>query len=136
MEVNIFSLNVIILIEKKEKNEPCHEKTNILQKHRLTAKLISTFVFATRIAHCLFFLNQNFPASSHLLCLYSSVCARPGRKPYCRFSHDVAQMLQRQQLYLLIRRCKTLKNIKINELYIHVYMNFTLFYHSHNKLST
>ena len=30
-----------------------------------------------------------FPASSHLLCLYSSVCVRPVQKPHCWFSHDV-----------------------------------------------
>ena len=38
-----------------------------------TAQLISTFVFATPIVHFLFFLNPKFPASSHLLYLYSSV---------------------------------------------------------------
>ena len=27
------------------------------------------------------FLNPKFPVSSHLLCLYSSVCVGPGRKP-------------------------------------------------------
>ena len=30
------------------------------------------FVFATRIVKFLYFLNQKFPVSSHLLCLYSS----------------------------------------------------------------
>ena len=47
----------------------------------VTAKLISAFVFATRIVQFLFFLNLKFPASSHLLCLYSSVCVRSDRKP-------------------------------------------------------
>ena len=36
-------------------------------------------------------LNPKFPASSHRLCLYSSGCVRPIRKPRCWFSHDVAQ---------------------------------------------
>ena len=54
----------------------------------LAVKLISTFVFTTRIV--LYFLHQKFPASSHLLCLYSSVCVGPVRKPHCWFSHDVS----------------------------------------------
>ena len=47
----------------------------------ITAKLISTFVFATQIVQSLYFLNPKFQASSHLLRLYSPVCVRPGRKP-------------------------------------------------------
>ena len=57
----------------------------------VTAKLISAFVFATRIVQFLYFINPNFPASSHLLCLYSLVCVGPVRKPHCWFSHEVAQ---------------------------------------------
>ena len=34
--------------------------------------------------------SSTFQASSHLLCLYSSVCVRPVQKPHCRFSHDFA----------------------------------------------
>ena len=45
------------------------------------AKLISAFVFATRIVPSLFYLNPKFQASSHLLWLYSPVCVRPGCKP-------------------------------------------------------
>ena len=48
---------------------------------RGTAKLISAFVFATRIVESLYFLNPKFQASSHLLWLYSLVCIGPGRKP-------------------------------------------------------
>ena len=47
----------------------------------ITAKLISAFVFATRIVQSLYFLNPKFQASSHLLWLYSLVCIGPGRKP-------------------------------------------------------
>ena len=47
----------------------------------VTAKLISVFVFATRILQSLCFLNSKFQASSHLLWLYSPVCVGPGRKP-------------------------------------------------------
>ena len=49
-------------------------------KDAVTAKLISAFVFATRIVQSLF-LNPKFQASSHLLCLYSPVCVGPGQKP-------------------------------------------------------
>ena len=47
----------------------------------VTAKLISAFVFATRIVQFLFFLNPKFQASNHLLCLFRPVCGGPGRKP-------------------------------------------------------
>ena len=47
----------------------------------VTAKLISAFVFATRILQSLFFLNPKCQATSHLLGLYSLVCVGPGRKP-------------------------------------------------------
>ena len=53
-----------------------HEKTGFLpmqkQKRRSASQI--TFVFATRIVQFLFFLNPKFQASSHLLCLHSSVC--------------------------------------------------------------
>ena len=58
-----------------------YEKTKAQIRFAVTAKLISAFVFATFIVQFLFFLNWKFQASSHLLCLYSSVCVRPGRKP-------------------------------------------------------
>ena len=44
-------------------------------------KLISAFVFATRIVQFLFYLNPKFQASSSFLSLYSPVCVGPGRKP-------------------------------------------------------
>ena len=47
----------------------------------MTAKLISAFVFATRIVQSLLYLNPKFQASSHLLLLYSLVWVRPGQKP-------------------------------------------------------
>ena len=69
-------------------SEPRHEKTGFFASAKtkaqisftVTAKLISAFVFATQIVQFLFFLNPKFHASSHLLCLNSSVCVRPGRK--------------------------------------------------------
>ena len=44
-------------------NEPRHEKTGFLPMRNsfaVTAKLISAFVFATRIVHFLFLLNPKF----------------------------------------------------------------------------
>ena len=49
----------------------------------------NTFVFATWIVQCNFFLNPKFPVSSHL-CMYSSVFVGPIRKPHCWFSHVAA----------------------------------------------
>ena len=60
---------------------------------RGNAKLISVFVFATRIVQFLFYLNPKFQASSSFLCLYRSVCVGPVRKPHCWFSHEAAQLL-------------------------------------------
>ena len=62
-------------------------------KDAVTAQLISVFVFAIRIVQSLFFLNQKFQASSHLLWLYSPVCVGPGRKPDDRFSHNKAHIV-------------------------------------------
>ena len=56
-------------------------KTKAQISFTVTAKLISTFVFATRIAQFLSFQNPKFQASSHLLLLHRPVCVRPGRKP-------------------------------------------------------
>ena len=54
------------------------------------------FVFATSwIVQYLYFLKPKFPASSHLLCLYSSVCVGPDQKPHCWFSLDVAHVFIR-----------------------------------------
>ena len=83
-----------IKIFSKKKKEPCREKTNILhirkQGGRSAAKLISAFVFATPTVQFLYFLNPKYPASIHLLCLYSSICVRPVWKPHCMFFHVTA----------------------------------------------
>ena len=54
----------------------CENKTQI--SFAVTAKLISTFVFATWIVQFLYFLNPKFQASRRLLWLYSPVCVGPG----------------------------------------------------------
>ena len=60
----------------------------------VTAKLISAFVFATRIVQFLFYSNPKFQAStcSSFLCLYRSVCVDPVRKPHFWFFHEVAHL--------------------------------------------
>ena len=57
---------------------------------RSTAKLISAFVFATRLVQFLFYVYPKFQASSTFLCLCSSVCVGPVQKPHCWFSHEAA----------------------------------------------
>ena len=88
--------------------EPPHEITNNLQMRNqkqisfaVTAKLINAFVFTTEIVQFLYFLNPKFPASNHLLCLYSSVCVRPLQKPHCWFSNNVAQFFCDIKMYVI-----------------------------------
>ena len=50
-------------------------------KNKDNQKLISAFIFATRIVQSLFFLNPKFQASRHILWLCSPVCVAPARKP-------------------------------------------------------
>ena len=69
-----------------------YAKTKAQISFTVTAKLISVFVFATRIVQFLYFLNPTFLASNLHVCLYSSICVGPVRKPHCWFSHDAAHM--------------------------------------------
>ena len=95
-------------------HEPRCEKTGLFAYAKtktqisfvVTAKLISAFVFATRIVQSLYFLNPKFQASSHLLWLYSLVCIGHGRKPRIlvfseRGSHAFLTFL----LFFIIRVC-------------------------------
>ena len=80
MSTHVFVLfNKMSLVMRKPAFCICENTTQI--SFAVTAKLISAFVFATRIVQSLCFLNQKFQASSHLLWLYSPVCVGPGRKP-------------------------------------------------------
>ena len=54
-----------------------YAKTKAQIDFTVTAKLISNFIFVTRIVQLLFFLNLKFPACNHLLCLYSSITVGP-----------------------------------------------------------
>ena len=84
----------------------------------MTAKLISAFVFATRIVQSLFYVNPKFQASSHLLWLYSLLCVGPGRTPRRpgfsqRGSYsNTAQISMRENLCILIST-----RFSINSLY-------------------
>ena len=81
----------------------CENKDADQLRFAVTAKLITAFVFATKIVQFLYFLNPKFQASSHLLWLYSPVCVRPGRKPERWFSQLLfectAQTLIRLSLF-------------------------------------
>ena len=70
-----------------------YAKTKAQISFAVTAKLISAFVFATRIEQTLYFLNMKFHASSCLLWLYRPVCVGPVRKPHCWFSHEAAHSM-------------------------------------------
>ena len=65
----------------KKKRLFAYAKTKMQISFAVTVKLISAFVFATQIVQSLYYLNPKFQASSHLMWLYSVVCAGPGRKP-------------------------------------------------------
>ena len=69
-----------------------YAKTKTQISFAVTAKLISAFVFATRIVHLLFFLNPKFQASSRLLWLYRLVCVGPGQNPNGCFSYAQAHL--------------------------------------------
>ena len=63
--------------------ESLREKTGFLhmRKQQRHMKLISAFVFATRIVQSLSILNAKFQVSGHFLRQRSLVCVGPGRKP-------------------------------------------------------
>ena len=69
--------------KNKKKTTICIGKNKGADRLRLTAELISAFVFSTWIIQFLYFLSPKFPASYNLLRLYRPVCVRPGRNPNC-----------------------------------------------------
>ena len=65
------------------KNNSLHYvKTKVKTSFMVTAKLISTFVFATQIAQSFFFLIPKFQASSLLVCLHRPVCVVPSMETH------------------------------------------------------
>ena len=119
----------------------CISKTKTQISFAVTARLISTFVFATRIVQSLYFLNPKFQASSTLLELYSPVCVGPGRKPQRpvfseRGSTNAEQklletefliancsQLQQKKLFLMIFTVKFL-NFRTPEFFAVIYLKF------------
>ena len=77
----------------QENQQNAWAKTKAQISSAVTAKLINAFVFATWIVLFLYFLNPKFQASSHLLCLCSSVWVEPVPKLHCWFSNEAAQMI-------------------------------------------
>ena len=73
--------NCYIMCRVMRKLDFAYAKTKTQISFAVTAKLISAFVFATRIVQSLFYLNPKFHGSNHLVWLYSPVCVRLGRKP-------------------------------------------------------
>ena len=73
-----FSLHKMSLVMRKPAFSYAKTKSQI--SLAVTAKLISALFFATNKVQSLFFLNTKFPASSHLVWLYSLDCVRLGRK--------------------------------------------------------
>ena len=82
----------MILAALWKNQQSAYAKTMTQISFAVTAKLISVFVFATRIVQSLYFLNTKFHASSCLLWLYSPVCVGPGQKPHCWFSLEAAHL--------------------------------------------
>ena len=64
-----------------------YTKTKAQISCKVTAQLISAFVFPTRIVQYVFLLNPKFHASSLFLRLYRPVFVGPCQEPEDRFSH-------------------------------------------------
>ena len=80
-EVLLSRMQSIIWAASWENGNIAYAKTKAQISFAVTAKLISAFVFATRIVQFLFYLNPKFQAISSFLGLYRPVCVGPGRKP-------------------------------------------------------
>ena len=100
-----FMLNLFHMSRIVRKPDFCLcENKGAYQLRSNTEKLISAFVFATRIVQSLFFLKPKFQSSRLFMKLYRPVCVRPGRKPQrpvfsCRGSITLARVSS--VLYLL-----------------------------------
>ena len=85
-----------------------YAKTKTQISFAVTAKLISVFVFATRIVQSLFLLSPKFQVSSHLQWLPSPICVTPGRKPrrpvfWRRGSFSYLKIWHCQHMSLILR---------------------------------
>ena len=73
-----------------------YAKTKTQISFTVTAKLISGFVFVSKIVQSFYFLNTRLEASSHILWLHSPVCVGHGRKPRRPCSQNEAQLFNYQ----------------------------------------
>ena len=71
---------------RRENQQSAYAKTKV------QTSFMVTYTLRNRIEQSLFLLNPKFQASSLLLCLYSSDCVEPVRKPHCWFSEDGAHL--------------------------------------------
>ena len=77
--MHVFSCDIDLESRVVRKQAFAYAKTKTQISFAVTVRLISAFVFATRIVQSLYFLNQKFHA---IFCGFSSqVCVGPGRKP-------------------------------------------------------
>ena len=79
----------------------CENKDADLLRGNREADQRLCFRYIDSTVQSLYFLNPKFQASSHLLQLYSLVCAGPGRKPERWFSHDAAHLFYFCSLHLM-----------------------------------
>ena len=140
------------LVRTAESNEPRHEKTVFFAYAKtktqisfaVTAKQISVFDFATRIAQSLYVLYTRFQAYSHLVWLYSPVCVGPGRNPRRPVfsqrgsnntsSHMIIQyggLNKLEIVYALWRRqyVHILYSLRPKRTELHLCSRFTMFFH-------
>ena len=75
-----------------ENQQSAKAKTKVQISFAVTAKLISAFVFATRMVQFFYFLNANSQPLT-IFCDYCQVCVGPVQNPNCSFSHAQAQLL-------------------------------------------
>ena len=88
---NLFNDYYLSLFMRKPAFRICENKD--ADQRAVTAKLISAFVFATRIVQSIYFLKPKFQACSHLQWLYSPVCKGLVGNPEDWFSHNEAHFM-------------------------------------------
>ena len=113
LEILLWHINTIkinIRATTRENQQSAYAKTKTQISFAVTAKLISAFVFATRIVQFLFYLNSKFQASSSFLCLYRLVSVGPVWKPHYWFSHEVAHLFKFIIVLISLRLCNSKRN--------------------------
>ena len=107
-------------LHMKTKTQICFAVTQI--SFAVIVKLISAFVFATRIVQSLFLLIPKFQVSSDLLWLHSPVLSDLVGKPEDRFSHNEAQLYlchtQLRSVCLFVLSCIKSEKTKSDSTYL------------------